>query len=112
MVSALRAGLLIVPLLAGALLAPTAAKADRIDGNWCHGVKHLFIDGPNIKTPGGTRMTGDYDRHGFRYVVPKSEPGGGATISMVQLSEELMQVSSSAKPGDVEDWIRCQRQIS
>ena len=112
MTPTLRAGLLIVPVLALALLAPTSAKADRIDGNWCRGLAHLAIDGPTIITPGGTRMSGDYDRHGFRYVVPTGEPGAGATISMVQLSEQLMQLSSSAKPGDVQDWTRCQRQIS
>lgn len=93
-------------------ISPSPAKADRIDGNWCRGLKFLSIDGPNIVTPGGTRMTGEYDRHGFLYVVPKGEPNAGATITMAQMHDELMVLSSSAKPGESEDWIRCKRQIS
>jgi hypothetical protein len=92
--------------------SPSPAKADRIDGNWCRGLKHLSIDGPNIVTPGGAKMTAEYDRHGFRYVVPNGEPEPGATITMAQMHEELMRLSSSAKPGEVEDWTRCKRQIS
>ena len=89
-------------LLAAVLLtaiSPSPAKADRIDGDWCRGLKILSIDGPNIITPGGARMTGEYDRHGFQYVVPKSEPDAGATITMAQMHEELMHLASSAKPG-------------
>lgn len=94
------------------VLIASPAHADRIDGNWCRGMKHLSIDGPTIVTPGGTKMTGKYDRHGFQYVVPEGEPGAGETITMVQQHEELMQLTSSAKPDTVEDWIPCQRQIS
>ena len=102
-------------LLAAVLLTaipPLPAKADRIDGDWCRGLKILSIDGPNIVTPGGARMTGEYDRHGFQYIVPKGEPDTGATITMAQMHEELMHLESSAKPGEVEDWTRCKRQIS
>ena len=94
------------------VISPLPAKADRIDGNWCRGLKYLSIDGPNIVTPVGAKMTGDYDRHGFQYVVPNGEPDAGATITMVQMHEELMQLSSSANPGQAEDWTMCQRQIS
>ncbi len=103
-----KAGLVLVCLL----VVTTPAQADRIDGNWCRGIKHLSIDGPEITTPGGTRMTGDYDRHGFSYAVPGGEPDAGATIRMVQLSEDLMQLSSSASPQVLQDWTRCQRQTS
>jgi hypothetical protein len=88
------------------------AKADRIDGSWCRVLKHLSIDGPNIVTPGGVKMTGEYDRHGFQYIVPNGEPDSGATITMTQMHDELMRLSSSARPGEVEDWKRCKRQIS
>lgn len=88
------------------------SKADRIDGNWCRGLKYLSIDGPNIVTPGGAKMAGDYDRHGFQYVIPSGEPEAGATITMAQMHDELMRLSSSARPGEVEDWIRCKRQTS
>ena len=97
-------------VIATAISAP--AKADQIDGNWCRGLKHLFIDGPDIVTPGGSKTQGDYDRHGFRYVVPDGEPDAGASVKMVQVHDDLMQLSSSATSGEVEDWTRCQRQIS
>ena len=105
-----------IAILAALLLAavsPSPAKADRIDGNWCRGLKFLSIDGPKIVTAGGTKMTGEYDRHGFQYVVPNGEPDAGATITMAQMHDELMRLSSSARPGEeAEDWIRCKRQIS
>ena len=104
--------LAILAVLLLAAVSPSPAKADRIDGNWCRGLNHLFIDGPNIVTPGGTKMTGLYDRHGFQYAVPNGEPDPGATITIAQMHEELMKLSSSARPGEVEDWTRCKRQIS
>jgi len=94
------------------ILMSTPAFADRIDGHWCKGLKRLYIDGPQIVTPGGTKMTGDYDRHGFTYVVPAGEDDAGATITMQQMHEELMQWQSSSNPSDVQDWIRCKEQIS
>ena len=95
-----------------ATLITSGAHADRIDGNWCKGLKRLHIDGPQIVTPGGTKMTGDYDRHAFTYVVPAGEDDAGATITMQQMHEELMQWQSSTNPSDVQDWIRCKEQIS
>ena len=41
------------------------ARADAIDGQWCLGSSHFEINGPNIRTPGGNEITGNYDRHGF-----------------------------------------------
>ena len=102
----------ILAVLALVATFPSPARADRIDGNWCRKLKHLSIDGANIVTPGGTRMIGDYDRHGFQYVVPDGEPDAGATVTMAQVHEELMQLSSTAKPGETEDWIRCNREMS
>ena len=41
-----------------------SAQADAIDGNWCHPQHGNFeIRGPNILTPGGQQMTGDYSLH-------------------------------------------------
>ena len=75
--------LLALPLLA---LSGGAALADAIDGDWCHGDgRRLSINGPDIVTPGGARLKGDYDRHHFSYVVPASEPGAGGTVAMVLL---------------------------
>jgi len=95
-----------------AVVFSTGTWADQIDGNWCRGMRHLSIDGPNIVTPGGTRMTGEYDRHGFRYVVPSGEAGAGDTVVMWQVHDGLMQMTVSSKPDLVEDWNRCQRKIS
>ncbi len=94
------------------VVAAAPASADQIDGNWCHGLLHLSIDGPSIVTPGGIKMTGVYDRHGFQYVVPDGEPDAGATITMVQRHDALMQLTSSLTPDTVQDWSPCNRQIS
>ena len=56
------------------------ALADAIDGNWCHTDGRRFtIRGPEIVTPGGKRMEGNYSRHWFSYVAPAPEPGAGET---------------------------------
>jgi hypothetical protein len=68
----------------------TSSRADAIDGKWCHADgRRLTIRGPQIATPGGAKMSGDYTRHSFHYVVPPGEPGTGETMSMVLLSEYL-----------------------
>ena len=100
--------LLALPLLV--LLAGTA-WADAIDGDWCHGDgRRLTINGPDITTPGGARLKGDYDRHHFSYVVPASEPGAGATVAMVLLSEILMRLKPPT--GEEQTWRRCGKPIS
>jgi hypothetical protein len=99
---------LALPLL---VLFSGAALADAIDGDWCHGDgRRLSINGPDIITPGGTHLKGDYDRHHFSYVVPVSEPGAGATVAMVLLSEILMRLTPPA--GEEQTWRRCGKPIS
>ncbi|MBT6095932.1 MAG: hypothetical protein HOH04_13695 [Rhodospirillaceae bacterium] len=99
--------------MGSALVSATApARADQIDGHWCQGLKHLYIDGPKIVTPGGKEIAGEYDRHGFKYVAPAGDVDAGATVVMRQAHDELMHLQSSAKPGDTQEWIRCNRQIS
>ena len=40
------------------LLAPTLARADAIDGNWCaDDGRVMTIEGPRILTPGGHRIS-------------------------------------------------------
>jgi hypothetical protein len=81
------------------------ARADAIDGQWGLGASHFEINGPNIRTPGGTAITGDYDRHGFRYVVPVNEEGAGTQIVMVLLNEETVRLTrGNSAP---ETWRRC-----
>ncbi|MEK9660277.1 MAG: hypothetical protein VW644_00815 [Alphaproteobacteria bacterium] len=81
--------------------AATPAVADQIDGQWCDGKgKSLQIDGPNIVTPGGTAMTGKYDRHGFEYTVPANEPGAGGLVVMIQLSDNDVDVMVGPASGE------------
>ena len=93
----------------GGLLAITLSSpshADAIDGQWCFASKSLEIQGPNITTPGGNKINGEYSRHSFRYVVPANEPEPGTEVAMMLHGEELMELSrkGTATP---ESWRRC-----
>jgi hypothetical protein len=87
------------------LLAVSPALADRIDGEWCHSTGSLVIEGPKIRTPGGSNIEGRYSHHNFSYKVPASEPDAGNDIDMRQLSEETMMLTRKGKPE--ETWKRC-----
>ncbi len=93
----------------GAGLFVSPARADAIDGDWCFGTLALTIRGPDIKTPGGTAMTGTYGRHDFSYVVPANEPGAGGTVEMQLMGDELMilrrKLGTTESPS--ENWRRC-----
>ncbi len=84
----------------------TAARADRIDGEWCFASSNLAINGPTIRAPGGSVLQGNYDRHGFSYVAPGNEPDPGSEVVMRLLSEETMQLMRKgfAQP---QTWQRC-----
>ncbi len=108
----MRTGILLFALaFMATLLAASPARADRIDGNWCNGARHMTIDGPAIVTPGGTKMTGEYDRHGFSYVIPQGEPDAGSRVDMVQYDDNTNQVTTTpgATTGQArtEIWNRC-----
>jgi hypothetical protein len=85
------------------------ALADAIDGDWCFGASSLFVKGPDVRTPGGSTIKADYDRHGIRYVVPASEPGAGAEVVMRLLNEEnaLMTKKGVVPEAAPETWKRC-----
>jgi hypothetical protein len=86
-----------------ALLASAgSARADVIDGHWCFGSSHFEING---RTPAGNQITGDYDRHGFSYVVPANEQGAGTQIVMVLLNEETLRLARGRSAP--ETWKRC-----
>jgi|SRR6516164_5248383 hypothetical protein len=103
------AGICLALSLSALLAAP--ALADAIDGDWCHADgRRLSINGPDITTPGGTQLKGDYDRHHFAYVVPASEPDAGSTVTMVLLSEILMHLKPPA--GEQQTWRRCGKPVS
>jgi hypothetical protein len=94
-----------------ALLGANVAHADAIDGDWCHAEGgRLSIAGPQITTPGGAKITGEYDRHHFSYVVPASEPGAGATVNMILQSELQMRLKPPA--GEEQLWRRCGKPVS
>lgn len=84
------------------------ALADRIDGDWCHTKdgRRLSIHGPEIVTPGGKTMQGDYGRHAFNYVVPAPEPGTGQTVFMTLMDENTVVLRVGAQ-GATETWLRC-----
>ena len=106
-----------IPLLAVLLpFTHTPARADAVDGGWCYtDGRRLTIDGPQIVTPGGSRIEGDYQHHSFTYTIPKKEPGGGMIAHIEQLDEGTMHMSYGPGGGDgkpVETWHRCSKETS
>jgi hypothetical protein len=101
-----KAALVVAIGLVALVLAARPARADAIDGQWCFASSHFEINGPNIRTPGGNSISGDYDRHGFKYVVPANEEGAGTQVVMVLLNEETVQLTPA--PGSAPQiWRRC-----
>lgn len=96
-----------VPFLAAlALLANVqSASADAIDGNWCApDGRVLSIEGPQIVTPHGSAIDGDYTRHFFAYTVPAGEPDAGTRVDLTLLDETTMRLDAGNGP---EIWRRC-----
>lgn len=99
--------------LLGLALWAGPARADAIDGDWCHeDGRTMTIQGSAITIPGGKRITGEYDRHSFSYLVPDGETGAGARIDMSLLNEETMRLTRGVPPGSTaepepEIWRRC-----
>jgi hypothetical protein len=83
------AALAVLAGIASVVPAP-AAHADVIDGDWCAAGKHLSIKGPEIVTPAGTKLRGDYSRHFFSYIVPSTEPGAGQIVAMTLVNENTV----------------------
>ena len=98
---------LVLAAAAAILLAPALARADAIDGHWCApDGRVMTVEGPHILTPGGHRISGDYSRHAFSYVVPAGESGAGATVAMVLLNEQTVRLRPADGAAD-EIWHRC-----
>ena len=98
-------------LTLASLAVPHAARADAIDGAWCHDKgSRMVISGPSIVTPGGSKTAGDYGRHDFAYTVPPGEPGAGTRITMVLLGEYRVRVQEGDAAPVV--WERCGPSIS
>lgn len=91
----------------------TAARADVIDGDWCHADgRHMTIHGPEIVTPGGQHTRGDYTRHSFDYVIPPGEAGAGDKVAIILLSEYLAHARQGSDNAPVQVWNRCQPGVS
>ena len=94
-------------IIAAAMLATTTARADAIDGDWCRADgKRMSIRGPEITTPGGKQIRGDYTRHSFQYVVPAGEAGTGDTVQIILRSEHLAH-SRQGLDSAMQEWRRC-----
>lgn len=100
-------------IFAGAFCAAAAAggpaRADAIDGDWCsRDGRRLSIAGPQIVTPKGNRIAGNYSRHAFDYKVPANEPRAGASINMTLVDENTVHLRAGADP-KTQVWHRCQK---
>ena len=106
--SVLRVGWRGVAVIVATLGLVSPARADVIDGDWCHDDgRRLSIRGPTIVTPGGTTLQGDYTRHSFQYTVPQNEAGGGQPVSMLLRSETRVDVRVGSSSETVQTWHRC-----
>ena len=94
-------------MIAALLTVSLDARADAIDGDWCNKTgKHLSINGSNIKTPEGSQITGDYDRHSFSYLPAASKKSANKKIQMQLLSDDLMRMT--LPDGATQNWRRCE----
>ncbi len=89
------------------------ARADAIDGDWCRSDgKRMAIHGPDITTPGGKQIRGDYTRHSFSYVIPAGEAGAGETVQIILRNEFLAHARQGTGDAPVQEWKRCSATIS
>ncbi len=90
------------------LLAASSARADAIDGSWCHDDgRHMAIEGPAIVIPTGKKIAGRYDRHAFDYVVPAGERDAGTAVTMILINDETIHLTMGEATNAVQIWRRC-----
>jgi hypothetical protein len=91
------------------LAASGEALADAIDGDWCAADgRHMSIRGPDIVTPTGARLQGQYSRHAFVYQTPAADPSPGLMIFMRLVNPDTVDLWAGAQPvGPAEVWSRC-----
>jgi hypothetical protein len=67
------------------------------------------IRGPEITTPSGVTLKGNYHRHEFSYIAPPGDADAGTQIDLRLLSEEFMNLYrlKDGTPGEPELWRRC-----
>lgn len=72
----------------------------------------MSINGPDITTPGGKRMTGNYTRHAFDYRVPDGEPDSGETVNILLRGEYLAVSRQGPTDAPMKEWRRCANRTS
>ena len=103
-----------IPLSVAMLaIAATPCLADRIDGHWCSpSGMSIFVDGPNVTSPGGRAVKANYDRHHVDFVIPHGEPGAGQQFFADQLNHHQISVLIRPQDNDVagspEIWTPCE----
>ena len=104
---------LIAAVVAGGIFAlPQTAAADSIDGNWCHDDgRRVMIEGSDFISPKGKKMTGNYGRHDFSYVVPPGEAGAGSMVQMTLVDDDTISVVGGASSSP-QTWQRCRAPTS
>jgi hypothetical protein len=88
------------------------ARADKIDGDWCHiDGRHFTINYRDLTTPEGHHVVGDYGRHFFSYVVPEGEKDSGRTIQMALVNEQTvhLRVSGGDAAAPPQVFKRCEQ---
>ena len=78
-------------------------RAEAIDGQCCLGSSHFEFSGRDIRPPGGSQITGNYDRHGSMSCWPARTRR--TQIVMVLLHEETVRLARGISPS--ETWKRC-----
>ena len=91
----------------------TTAWADQIDGTWCSlAGKSMTINGPEVTTPAGNTVTGQYTRHTIVYDIPEGEPEAGGRVWANQLNDHNISVTVTKgqvrENGVTENWTRCE----
>ncbi len=101
----------VLAILSVLLLPPGVALADAVDGHWCHkDGRRLHVDGRKMVIPSGKRLTADYHRHGFTYVIPPGDKGAGGKVTGAQQGEYVLHVRPAG--GGLEVWGRCKKGVS
>jgi hypothetical protein len=108
----IKKGLSIAATLSLFAVYASPARADKIDGDWCHvDGRHFTINYRDLTTPEGHHVVGDYGRHFFSYVVPDGEKDSGHTIQMALVNEQTVHLrvsgSDAATPPQV--FKRCEQ---
>lgn len=103
-----RMTVLVTTFALSAAISAAPARADAIDGDWCHGGSHMVIEGDNIVTPDRNKVRGVYRRYTFAYVVPAGEAGAGSELSLVMIrGQEVVHLTRPGQSGGPEVWRRC-----